>query len=61
MINVFNYWRQSGIGGDRILAYAQLTPRDVVEAKLTIELFGACYIGLSLPNPTSPIQGVRPP
>jgi hypothetical protein len=50
MINVLNYWRQSGIGGDRILAYAQLTPRDVVEAKLTIELFGACYIGLSLPN-----------
>ena len=50
MIDVLNYWRQSGIGGDHILAYAQLTPGDVNEAKLTIELFGACYIGLSLPN-----------
>jgi hypothetical protein len=50
MIDVLNYWRTSGIGGDRILAYAQLIPGDVTEAKLTIQLFGACYIGLSLPN-----------
>jgi hypothetical protein len=50
MIDVLNYWRKSGIGGDRILAYAQLSPGDVTEAKLAIDLFGACYLGLSLPN-----------
>jgi hypothetical protein len=50
MIDVLNYWRNSGIAGDRILAYAQLTPGDVAETKLTIELFGACYVGLALPN-----------
>src|SRR5262249_6526342 len=50
MIDVLNYWRRMGIGGDRISAYVQLAPRDPEEVKIAIALFGTCYIGMALPN-----------
>jgi hypothetical protein len=50
MLDVLNFWRQTGIGGDRILAYAQLEPRNASEAQDAIYLFGNCYLGLALPD-----------
>jgi len=50
MLEVLNYWRKSGIGGDKISAFAQLEPKNATQAKDAINLFGNCYIGVSLPN-----------
>lgn len=48
-IDVLNYWRQSGIAGDKIFAYAALEPRNHSHIKASVYLFGGCYIGLALP------------
>jgi len=50
MLDVLNYWRKTGIGGDKILAYAHLEPQNDGQAKDAISIFGNCYIGLALPN-----------
>jgi hypothetical protein len=50
MLDVLNYWRATGIGGDRIRAYAQLEPQNASEARDAIFLFGNCYLGLALPD-----------
>lgn len=47
--DVLNYWRQSGISGHKILAYAALEPNNQDHVRLSIWLFGGCYIGLALP------------
>jgi hypothetical protein len=50
MLDVLKYWRKTGIGGDKILAFAQLQPKSSIEAKDAINIFANCYIGVSLPN-----------
>jgi len=50
MLDVLNYWRKTGIGADRIYAYAQLEPRNATQVQDSVYLFGDCYIGLELPN-----------
>lgn len=50
MLDVLKYWRKTGIGGDRILAFTQLQPSSAMQAKDSISIFGNCYIGLALPN-----------
>lgn len=50
MLDVLKYWRTTGIGGDRIHAFAQLQPRSESEARDAIYLFGNLYLGLALPN-----------
>ena len=49
---VLKYWSQHGIqtpfGTDRI-AYAALNHLDLNELKLSIQLFGGCYLGVALP------------
>lgn len=50
MLDVLNYWRKTGIGGDQITAYAQLEPKNDVEARDAVNIFGNCYIGVALPN-----------
>ncbi len=47
--DVLNYWRNTGIAGHQILAYAALEPKNLNHIKLSAFLFGGCYIGLSLP------------
>ena len=49
IIDVLNYWRQTGIGGHKILAYVQLDPRNAAHVRCAIDLFGSVYIGLALP------------
>lgn len=50
MLSVLKYWRTGGLGGDKITAFAQLEPKNAIEAKDAINLFGACYIGVELPE-----------
>ena len=46
---VLNYWRNTGIAGHQIVAYAALEPKNQNHIKLSAFLFGGCYIGLQLP------------
>jgi hypothetical protein len=48
-LDVLNYWRQTGIAGHQIGAYAALQPRNLSHVKSAIYLFEGCYIGLALP------------
>ena len=56
-LDVLNYWRQKGIAGHKIDAYAALdlhpsqgnAARDQECVKQAISLFGGAYIGLALP------------
>lgn len=50
-LDVLNYWRHEGIGGSKIHAFAALSGGKTLkpETKYAIDLFGFCYIGLSLP------------
>ncbi len=50
MLDVLKYWRKTGIGGDKISAFAALEPKNDVQAKDAVDLFGSCYIGVALPN-----------
>jgi hypothetical protein len=50
MLDVLNYWRKTGIGADKITAFAQLEPKNDIEVMDAVNLFGNCYIGVALPN-----------
>jgi len=50
MLDVLNYWEKTGIGGDKIHAYAALEPHNNLQAQDSVYLFGGCYIGLELPD-----------
>ncbi len=50
MLDVLNYWRQTGIGGDKITAFAGLEPQNHVQLRDSVWLFGTCYIGVALPD-----------
>lgn len=47
--DVLNYWRNTGISGHKIFAYAALEPQNRNHIMLSIFLFGGCYIGMELP------------
>ena len=49
ILDVLNYWRQTGVGAHQIMAYAALEPKNHNEVKDSILLFGNCYIGVQLP------------
>lgn len=49
-VDVLNYWRNTGIGGDRIAAYAYLDPQNLDHVHAAIWLFGGVYAGVALPN-----------
>lgn len=49
-IDVLNYWRQSGIAGDKIGAYVALEPANNTHIMDAVYIFEGCYIGLQLPN-----------
>lgn len=50
MLDVLKYWRSTGIGQDKIFAFAALEPQNNQQAQDSVYLFGSCYIGLQLPN-----------
>ncbi len=50
MLDVLRYWRATGLGKDRIGAFALLAPGSVKQARVSMALFGGCYLGLMLPE-----------
>ncbi len=48
-IDVLNYWRQKGIAGHKIGAYAALEPSNQTDVMDAVYIFEGCYIGLQLP------------
>ena len=53
-IDVLNYWRQSGIAGDKISAYLALEPANHTYIMDSVYIFGGCYIGVQLPKSAQP-------
>lgn len=49
-IDVLNSWRHVGFGGDKIVAYAQIDPKNHAHLKAAIYLFGGVYVGIGLPR-----------
>lgn len=49
-LDVLNYWRKTGVGGDKILAYAAIDPGNVEHVRAAIWLFGGVYTGIALPR-----------
>jgi hypothetical protein len=48
-LDVLKYWRNTGIAGRIIGAYASIRPYNDSHVKAAIHLFGGLYIGVSLP------------
>jgi hypothetical protein len=49
ILDVLNYWRNTGIAGDKIMAYTSIEPQNHNEIKDSVLLFGNCYLGVQLP------------
>jgi len=54
MLDVLDYWQNTGIGGHRIVGYTQLEENNQIQVEDSIQLFSNCYIGLALPDFTLP-------
>lgn len=50
VLDVLNYWRQVGVGGHKILAYAAVDPSNRDHVRQAIHLFGGLYLGVALPQ-----------
>lgn len=50
MQDVLDYWRRVGIGGHKILAFAQVNHHDPAEVATALYLFGHVYVGLKVPR-----------
>ena len=50
MLSTLNLWRQDGLWGDTIDAYASLDKDSLLQAEYAIWLFGSVNIGMSLPD-----------
>ena len=42
-------WKKRGLGGHKLLAFANAKPSNLAEVKAAINLFGGLYIGVALP------------
>jgi len=49
ILDVLNYWRNTGVGGHQIKAFATLDPSSHTEVEDSVFLFGNCYLGVQLP------------
>ena len=54
MLDVLNYWRKAGFphgtGHDNVTAFVALEPKNDIQVKDAVYLFGNCYIGVALPD-----------
>jgi hypothetical protein len=50
MQDVLDYWRKTGIGGHRILAFAEVDVHNAAEIEMALYLFGHVYVGLNVPQ-----------
>ena len=44
-LDVLNYWRKHAAGGEKIMAYASIDPKNHTHIQQAIQLFGGVYIG----------------
>jgi hypothetical protein len=49
ILDVLNYWRNTGVAGHKILAFTTLDPSSRMEVEDSVFLFGNCYLGVQLP------------
>ena len=54
MLDVLTYWKQTGIGGHKIAAYATIDLNNTNELKTAVRLFGNVYLGIQLPISAQP-------
>ena len=50
MQDVLNYWRKTGVGGHKIVAFAEVDVRNEDELRQALNLFGFLYIGINFPD-----------
>jgi hypothetical protein len=50
MLTVLNYWSNTGIGTDKIYAFAQIQVNNPDELQASVSLFCGAYLGLALPD-----------
>jgi hypothetical protein len=48
-LDVLTDWRRDGLGGHKLLAFADPSVTNLTEVRTAIDLFGGVYIGLNLP------------
>lgn len=53
MLDVCKFWRNTGIGGHKILAFVAVSPTNLDHVKLAAYLFGGLYAGFNLPQSAS--------
>ncbi|MFE2994097.1 hypothetical protein ACFXG4_03650 [Nocardia sp. NPDC059246] len=47
--DALKYWHTTGVGGNKIAAYAQIKATDLATIRACISLFGAVYTGMNFP------------
>ena len=47
-LNVLNYWRKTGIGGEKILGFAKLDVKNHIHVEQAIQIFGGVYLGFQV-------------
>ncbi|MBV8831506.1 MAG: hypothetical protein JO108_20035 [Acidobacteriaceae bacterium] len=47
-LDVLNYWRQTAVNGDKILAYVKVDPKNHTRVQQAIQMFGGVYIGFQV-------------
>lgn len=50
MQDVLSYWRKTGIGGHKILAFAQVDHKNQAALRSAMNTFGSLYIGINFPG-----------
>lgn len=48
-LDVLNNWRKQGLAGHTLTAFAAVNPKNLLELRTAIYLFGGVYVGLNLP------------
>lgn len=48
--DVLSYWRKTGVGGHKILAFAQVDFKNADELRSAMNIFGNIYLGIDFPN-----------
>lgn len=49
VVDGLNYWRKTGVGGNKLGAYVAVTPSSIREVQEAMHLFGGVYLGVALP------------
>jgi len=61
MLSFLNYWRNTGVAGQKIAAYVSLEPGNLQEMMQAVYLFGAAFIGIELPIAAQAGNWLAPP